>query len=171
MSKRKTEINPIRAKRVKYIYDDQGLTQAQFAERIGMSQQNVSKIVNMKIPLTDTIAQVIINEFPQYRLAWLWGVDNFPTEPDRIRAFFKTLQDEGHQMTNCIITLARLKRFDVQDPNNSKNQTIEDFFKSFETAITFTRDGKTVTLSLAELNDLENDILDYFEMRLSRLLG
>lgn len=81
MSRQKTEINPIRAERLKILIDrekskNKDLTQAKFAKKIFQSQQNVSRIINLKNALTEETAKDIIKAYPEYRIEWLLGFDD-----------------------------------------------------------------------------------------------
>ncbi|MBR4489574.1 helix-turn-helix transcriptional regulator [bacterium] len=80
MSRKKTEINPIRAERVKKIIDREGISQIDFSKRIFQTQQNVSRIINLKTALTEETAHDIISAFPEYRIEWLLGYDDAMTD-------------------------------------------------------------------------------------------
>ena len=79
MSRQKTEINPIRADRVKILLKREKVSQTQLAERIYQTQQNLSRIMQHRQPLTEATAQLIVKAFPEYRLAWLMGYDDVMT--------------------------------------------------------------------------------------------
>ena len=89
MSKKKTEINPIRAERVKILAKSEGITQLKLAEITGFTQQYINRIINMKNALTEETAQIIISHFPGYRLPWLLGYDDFMTEADFFNWYVK----------------------------------------------------------------------------------
>lgn len=80
MSRKKTEINPIRAERVKKLIEREGISQIDFATRIFQTQQNVSRIINLKTALTEETAQDIVSAFPEYRIEWLLGYDESMTD-------------------------------------------------------------------------------------------
>ena len=82
MSRKKTEINPIRAERVKKLIEREGISQIDFANRIFQTQQNVSRIINLKTALTEETAQDIVSAFPEYRIEWLLGYDDAMTYYD-----------------------------------------------------------------------------------------
>lgn len=82
MSRKKTEINPIRAERVKTLIEREGIKQTAFAEKIHMTQQNVSRIINRKNALTEETARQIVEKFPDYRIEWLMGYDDQMTHDD-----------------------------------------------------------------------------------------
>ena len=80
MSRKKTEINPIRAERVKKLIEREGISQIDFANRIFQTQQNVSRIINLKTALTEETARDIVTAFPEYRIEWLLGYDDSMTD-------------------------------------------------------------------------------------------
>ena len=79
MSRKKTEINPIRAERVKKLIEREKISQVDFASRIFQTQQNVSRILNLKTALTEETARDIVTAFPEYRIEWLLGYDDSMT--------------------------------------------------------------------------------------------
>ena len=98
MSRKKTEINPIRAERVKTLIErekerDPDFTQIIFAKATHQTQQNVSRIINMKTALTEENAQYIISAYPEYRIEWLLGYDDFMTKEDFMRDYVKRLHN------------------------------------------------------------------------------
>jgi len=76
MGRLKTEINPIRAERVKIMIEREGLTQKELGLMINRSQQSISEIVHCKRALTESTAQEFIRVFPEYRIEWLMGYDD-----------------------------------------------------------------------------------------------
>ena len=80
MSRKKTEINPIRAERVKQLIEREGISQIDFANRIFQTQQNVSRIINLKTALAEETARDIVTAFPEYRIEWLLGYDDSMTD-------------------------------------------------------------------------------------------
>ena len=80
MSRKKTEINPIRAERVKKLIEREKISQVDFASRIFQTQQNVSRILNLKTALTEETACDIVTAFPEYRIEWLLGYDDSMTD-------------------------------------------------------------------------------------------
>lgn len=82
MSRQRTEINPIRADRVKILMKREKITQTVLADRIYQTQQNVSRIMQKRQPLTEETARLIVKAFPEYRLEWILGYDDFMTHED-----------------------------------------------------------------------------------------
>lgn len=101
MSKKATEINPIRAERVKTIIDREDINQQKLAELIFQTQQNVSRIIQKRQPLTEETARAIIRAFPAYRLQWLLGYDDIMLQDDYKRAYIDRLDAAN----NAVMTL------------------------------------------------------------------
>ena len=93
MSRKKTEINPVRAERVKKIIELEGISQQDFAKRIPMTQQNVSRIVNQKVALTEETAKDIVEAFPKYRVEWLLGYEDNMTLDDKLTDVASMIDD------------------------------------------------------------------------------
>lgn len=106
VSRKKTELNPKRAERVKIIIDREKISQIEFAHRIHQSQQNVSRIVTLKSALTEDNAQAIVNAFPEYRLQWLLGYDDFMTQTDQLRSLIHNKVDTAEALNQVIRLVA-----------------------------------------------------------------
>lgn len=85
MGRKRTEINPIRAERVKTIIQREKLNQKQLADVLNRTQQNINNIVQGKTGLTEEAAKQIIALFPHYRLQWLLGYDDIMFHTDELR--------------------------------------------------------------------------------------
>ena len=131
MSKKRSEINPIRAERVKTILDREGITQQKLAEMIFQTQQNVSRILTGKQPLTEETARAIIDAANKisdqnaaqkagisleeygyhvtYRIEWLLGYDDKMTVEDEISGYF-TLKNKAADGMWAIIEKSLVKQ-------------------------------------------------------------
>ena len=170
MSRKKTEINPIRAERVKKIIETEGISQIDFAKRIFQTQQNVSRIINLKTALTEETAQTIVSAFPKYRIEWLLGYDDAMTTAEQFSNAIQTMNEEGELLHRGFMSFAKLSGFNVDVAPIAGNETLEETFQNMKEHCTITRDGKSVTLSLSELNAFENELCDYIEFRLLHMM-
>lgn len=111
MSKKRSEINPIRAERVKTILDRENINQQKLADLIFQTQQNVSRILTGKQPLTEDTARQIVEAFPDsgYRIQWLLGYDDVMTYNDEISNTW-TLQDKAAYGMWAIIEKSLVKQ-------------------------------------------------------------
>lgn len=72
MARPRCQINEISAKRIRMLMKDYGLNGKQFAQKAGLSEQTVSKIINGRSPLTIQTAKIIANVF-YVNYEWLLG--------------------------------------------------------------------------------------------------
>ena len=106
MSKKPTEKNPVRAERVKIIMKREKINQTKLAAMIPQTQQNISRILTGKQPLTEANAKRIIELFPGYRLQWLLGYDNVMTQTDRLRTLIHNRVDTAEAINQVIRSVA-----------------------------------------------------------------
>lgn len=175
MSKKKTEINPIRAERVKILLDrekskDKNFTQAKFARKIYQTQQNVSRIINLKTALTEETARDIVKAFPEYRIEWLLGYDDSMTTAEQFSNAIQTANEEWSLLHKGFLSFAQLSGFQIDVAPIAGNETLEKTFQNMKEHCKISRDGKSVTFSVSELNDFENELCDYVEFRLSHII-
>lgn len=85
-----TEIDFIRAENIKTLIRHENrrekLSQAEFARRIGMTPENLNRIIRLRGRLTEATAETIHLYFPKYRKEWLLGYDPYMTEEEKTRA-------------------------------------------------------------------------------------
>lgn len=108
--KRNTEINPIRAERLKTLIEREGITRKEFANRISQAHETVSRILNQKQPLTEGTAQDIIKAFPEYRIEWLLGYEKFVINSDKsneIREAFAEALKKLDSVRECLLRLQK----------------------------------------------------------------
>lgn len=175
MSRKRKEINPLRAERLKTIIrkekeKDKKFTQSEFAKRVGFSQQNISRIINLQNSLTEEAAQRIVSVFPGYRIAWLLGYDDYMTEAERFSDMIRTANEEGDLLHNGFMSFAMLSGFKIDVAPVTDGTTAEKALQSIKEYCTISRDGRSVTFSISELNAFENELCDYIEFRLLHLM-
>lgn len=83
MARLKVEINPVCGERLKQLIKDNGTTQKQLAKDIGVSEQTIYNVVHGKYSLTDTVAKLILERYPNYCTdLWLLGKAEYKTPED-----------------------------------------------------------------------------------------
>lgn len=145
--------NSIRAERVKEVYRREGLTQTKFAEVVKIPQQAVSEMIRGKRTVTEESARRIHDCFPQYRLQWLMGYDEYMTTEDvwaQIGEGMKRFSAQRQAFYQGVTLLASACGYAI-DGN------------------TVSHGGVSVTLSQAEREQLFNEIRDMAALRLSWL--
>lgn len=170
MSRKKTEINPIRAERVKKLIEREKISQVDFASRIFQTQQNVSRILNLKTALTEETARLIIEAFPEYRIEWLLGYDDSMTNAEKFLNTIQKANEEGLLLHKGFFSFAQLSGFKINVAPIAGSETLENAFQNIKEYCTISRDGKSITFSVSELNAFENELCDYIEFRLLHMM-
>lgn len=164
------ELRPIRAKNIRKLLKDEHLTQKQFGEILGgavpIDARNISKMLsNGKI--TADMCSRIHKAFPKYSLAWLLGEEEYPTQTEKNNAVSQEIHDETVTMHTALFSLAKLSGFKIEMNSNISSKNAETLIRAIHgNYITFSRDGKKVSLSVTDLNRLENKLCDYVEFEL-----
>lgn len=83
------EIDKTRGARLRTIALREEITQTKLSEMLDCNPVHLSKIINGSRNLTEEMAQKVISLFPEYRLPWLLGYDDYMTEEDALRTPLK----------------------------------------------------------------------------------
>lgn len=101
MSKKKSNINPISCERIKTVVSESGMTQQAFAETVlHCSQQHLSRMFNQKAPVTSDTALQISRYFPDIRIEWIMGKDNYKSSEDYYSALADAAEEHELEMMN-----------------------------------------------------------------------
>ena len=167
MSKPKTDLNPVRALRVKTIIEREGINQTEFAARVHLTQQAVSRIVNMKTALVEGTARDIVKAFPDYSLLWLLGLSDDMTEADEFYSHYARINKIHDDNVYTVRHLAKLHGVEVVPYRTGfihSNGVVEDDF--------IVRIGdKESIVTYSDLTDLIADLAALTESRLSRIIA
>ena len=169
MSKRKTEIKAIRAKRLKELIDAEGLTQTAFAKKVNYSQQLISDVINMKTALTEATAQDISSAFPEYSVQWLMGLSDHKNDADAFRDSINKMNEEGDLLNSAFVSLAALNGYRV-NRLGYQGQSAEEVVTSLYEYVEIEHEGAVKTLTHEQLNQLENIICEHAEIAIRRFI-
>lgn len=180
MSRKKTEMNPIRAERVKTLIErekhlhDPKFSQVKLADKIHMTQQNISRIVQMKQPLTEETARLIIEAFPDYRIEWLLGYDNDMTENEKYLNKLDKAKSRSELLHDAIHSFLQLSGFDIKDTYHfSLHGDVDEneaYNRIMDAGYIISRDGKSVSMSLEDFTNFAKEINDYVAFRLNHIM-
>ena len=79
MARKRTGINTIRGERLRSLLENLGMEQQELANKIGYSKEHISYIINGKRNLTQGAAEAIVKIFPEIRVGWLLGYEDYST--------------------------------------------------------------------------------------------
>lgn len=174
----KKQVDPVCAKRFGIILDElkrrRGISQTEFAKRLHMAQQNVSKLKNGKVVLSKEHAEDITKAFPEYRAEWLLGLDNFKTEEEyeahlekRSRAAFGQALSEHFSLQASFRQLAELNGYTVTEgfaalSNNDRSSVpAEDSDETIKNSWYVCRGYEWARFSRERMTQLQKKIADY----------
>ena len=81
------EIDFKRVENIKSLLEDEKLTQAKLADMIGMTPENLNRILRLRHPLTTATAESIYHAFnKKYRLEWIQGYSPYKTDEELARS-------------------------------------------------------------------------------------
>ena len=183
----KKQVNTVSANRLGIILDElkeqYGISQTDFAGQINMAQQNVSKLRNGKVVLSKEHAESITSAFPDYRAEWLLGLDDFKTREDYqdhlekdSRTALGQAISERRSLRLGFLHLARLNGYTVIEGlsallnNTGSGIPAEDDRETINNSWYVRQNDKWARLSRDEMSRLQNEIADFVDFKLGRLL-
>lgn len=169
MGRKRTLINPVRAKRLKALIEAEGITQTEFAESLYRSQQSISRIITGKNALTEETAKEIIEKFPRYRLEWLLGYDPYMTQLDLNVATLEKGMEETDILHSGVNVFLHLSGYSIS-PAYENDGTLEGTVKAITSGYVISRDGQSITLDLLQFNQFANKISDYVDFELQHMI-
>lgn len=164
----KAEINPLWGIRLKEICEQCDIRQAELAKRIFISQQTISKIINGKATLTLQTAQRIIDLYPQYRIEWLTGRDDYKTYNDVFNALFDKHNAKYGMQIMALKSLAELRGFEII-PDSSGAVLVPS--GGYEDIYIVRHERKQFYASYSEIVEWVDDVCDFAELKLTRLMN
>lgn len=173
MPRKRIEPNPLSGQRVKKLLkentiDGMRATQERLAEKLDISTVYLSDIVRGSKRLTPELAIKIAKLFPPTRIEWLLGEDDFQTEAMRFMDEMSVIRHEGNLLYTGLCAFAELTDYKIT-PLAMNAGSFEEFFDAVKAAYRITDGTQSVTLSLEEMNQFENEVCDFVELKLKHL--
>lgn len=171
MGRKKSEIKPEPAERLKKLCEDERIKQKELSEKILLSPQTISKIINKKSSLTEDNAKRIIDLYPQYRFEWLMGYDPYKTTAELNIAILSQAQQEGDKLLLGLQAFASLSGYEILIPlSASGSRDVMEIVEAINHGYSITHAGKTVFISIDNMNRLQNEICDFVEFKLQKIV-
>ena len=173
MPRKRVEPNPLSGERIKKLLnghkvDGKRATQEWLAEELNFTSVYLSDIVRGKKRLPPELAIKIAKLFPPTRIEWLLGEDDFQTEAMRFMDEMAVIRHEGNLLYTGLCAFAELTDYKIT-PLAMNAGSFEEFFDAVKAAYRITDGTQSVTLSLEEMNQFENEVCDFVELKLKHL--
>lgn len=156
---------------------DYGISQADLAEKLNYSKEHISYIVNGHRNLTLDIAEKIVELFPDVRLEWLMGYDNYRTQLDVDAAPVIREMDIRKGSRNAIQILAKLAGYEITAENHSGTRRYRVALNSegyqldqSDLVYIISKDGKEIGRCDDRIyHMLAKEVADFAEFKLQKL--
>ena len=178
MARKRIEKNPVRRARLIQLMEENDISQNELSRRTGIAQQNISRICSESdnLNLSETNAGAIVAAFPEYRIQWLLGYDNFKTSAELVMSLISDGKERRTRKQALFAVMAEMNGWKIEDNESVLAIDLEglpiafsDADFEFEHYATIAKDEKTVTLNQNEFELFVQKMLDYFEFELSHM--
>lgn len=169
MGKIPLELARKRGARVKLLLSEHSMTQAELAEKIPCSAEHLSAVLNGKRGMTEEMARTICNLFSPTRIGWILGDEDYRDTSTQLQGEMNDCATEAELLHRGLFSLAILAGYKIQYNDYTIDNGLGQFFKGMNEAFTIEHEGQQLVLSLAEMNDFENEIYEEVELRLRQL--
>lgn len=187
--------------RFETMLNELGLSAAEFARRVGLSEVSVSRWRNGKRSIRKDTAKAIELEFPQYSAAWIMGTSPYRNDDDeRIQSLLdrsKNLYLSRNNNVDIAIKLADQNGYSVDLPTDhvankhDRDKRNPDLYpetlvmatiehlsmqgairaKDIPTCVTINNGSESIRVPMDQFEEFSNEISDYAAMRLRRLFS
>lgn len=157
---------------VRTIRKELGLTQLEFSEKLGLESDGkwISQIENDRGAPDRTLAEKMsaLAKYPA-PVAWIMGETDFRTDAERFRTAIQEVQLENDYMFAGLSLLAKLSGYAIEPPQLNGVHDAEAAIAAVKAGYFIEKDGASITLSLEEMNALENHVVNMVEAQLDFL--
>ena len=155
-----------RVSRIKKILEEQNLTQKDLADALDMEPQNFSRfMVSGKV--SEKTCRKIVALYPEYRLSWLLGIDDYMTESDHFDGLMQRLDREHDDNIVVARHLSKLRHIDFQLYSSGM---VQDETGRYLDCFLVRKNGKQAYITYNDLTDLIFDLAALTESRITRLI-
>lgn len=175
-----SSLGNIRASRIKELIKREGITQEALALKLPvtsrkgqdpttmMDPQNLSRCLTSG-KVSEKLCRKINKAYPEYRIGWLLGYEEHATQKEELLHKVEKLNENGSLLWKGFLSFASLSGFHTEIAS-IPGEKFMDTFKNMKEYCTISRDGKSITLSMAELNSFTEELCDYVEFRLTHMM-
>lgn len=175
MARPKVVFKDLWGNRLKELCEKEHITQSELSDSIYISQQTISKIINHKASMTEETARRISEKYPGYSFEWLMGYVDYKNEMEHFGQEITEAQDKAHIRWTGLLAFAKLSGFEINFASPLPKSTggrhkVEDAIKMFRDGYVVRRGKQKQNVSLEQMNQLQNEICDFVEFKLNKLL-
>ena len=175
MARPKAIFKDVWGNRLKELCEKEHITQSDLSDSIYISQQTISKIINHKASMTEETARRISEKYPEYSFEWLMGYVDYKNEMEHFGQAITEAQDKAHILWTGLLAFVKLSDFEINfasplPKSNGGRHKVEDAIKMVRDGYVVRRGKQKGYISLEKMSLLQNEICDFIEFKLNKLL-
>lgn len=157
---------------VRTIRKELGLTQLEFSEKLGLASDGkwISQLENDRGAPDRTLAEKMsaLAKYPA-PVAWIMGETDYRTDAERFKSVVQEAQLEADYMFTGLSLLAKLSGYAIEPPQLDGKRDAESAVAAIKAGYFVEKESQSITLTLEEMNILENHIANIVEAQLDFL--
>lgn len=107
MARKRVEINKVCGERLRSLLKKYKMNQQELADEIGYTKEHISFVINGKRNLTPEAAEAIVEIFPDTRIGWLLGYEDYETDTDLLNVIVKENLDTALAIEELLLFAAK----------------------------------------------------------------
>ena len=175
MARPKVKVFSESGQRLNRLLTDYKMKQTHLAEITVVSRTTINQIINGRINLSDEIADEIVKAFPDEDPTllhdWLMGRINYRNIRQQLQDAMDEVHTEGNLLSIGLMAFAELSGFTIEPKTQlDGSNSLDNFLHALNDGSILARNGQAVDLTPLQLNKLQNEICDYIEFTLDRIV-
>lgn len=171
MARKKGEINPVCGRHLRELIKEKGESNISIANKFGYTPEHISQIIRGHKRLTESFAEALSREYPDYSIEYLLGIREYKSESHLISELIRTEAKESKYLFTGLSAFATLTGYLIYPPQLETD--CSDIAKAImveKRGYEIRKDGQTVELNFDDFRQFENEVCDFVELKLKHLL-
>lgn len=163
--------------RLRECREEKGMTQAKLAEAVYQLPENRGKersanqigyLERGTRPISLEYA-ALLSKVLGVREEYLLGKDDHKNIIQQFQKMVDDVQLEGFLLYTGLSAYAELAGYTITAPPLMEGRSFEEIFTDMKNGYQISKDGKTIAMSMAEMNRFENEVFDFVELKFKHL--
>lgn len=164
-------------KRLRECREEKGLTQAELAEAVYNLPENRGKERSgNQIGYMERGDRAISLEYAallsrvlDVRAEYLLGKDDFKNALGQLQNAIEEMNREGNLLYTGLVAFGELAGYSIKMADIYGGKTLKEIFSEIKSGCKISKGEETISLSLEEMNQFENEVLDFVELKFRHL--
>lgn len=170
MANKSRPIDKERGRRLKAEIKAAGMKVSDFADKVYMDEGSIRNILCGTRNLSDKLAQDAA-QILGIRSSYLMNYDDYRTDDHlivQLQNIMQEVDNDNSLLLKGLLAFAELAEYTIRY-NKPKSTSLEDFFQNMRGMWTISHYDSAITISLEEMNRLENTVYDFVKFQFEHL--